>query len=121
MTRLISGNCLPPGVSRQCRTVSTDGGTLYPTACTFPFTYKGRTFNGCTFFDNYDDQPWCSVTVDHDGQHTLGQGSWGICDMENTLCDVAKCVTVSLPKHAQIRKLKVKGLLKKFSLGYEHT
>jgi hypothetical protein len=35
--------------------------------CVFPFTYKERTFNDCTFADTANGQPWCATSVNSDG------------------------------------------------------
>lgn len=47
-------------------------------ACVFPFTYKGRTYTGCTDVDS-DDGLWCSTKTDWWGNHVGGEGEWGTC------------------------------------------
>ena len=46
--------------------------------CVFPWTYKNKTFTGCT--TEFDDkgQAWCS-TKTINGDHVIGQGEWGYC------------------------------------------
>ena len=50
--------------------------------CIFPFKYRGKTYNCCTFDDNYatDTDAWCSTKVDRTGEHLSGQGKYGFCE-----------------------------------------
>ena len=59
-----------------CRTTS--DGPQVNTACVFPFIYKGKEHNECTF-QKGDENPWCSTKVDGDGKHVGGQKQWGYC------------------------------------------
>ena len=65
--------------------------------CAFPFVYKGKTFNSCTYFKSYNtnNKPWCATKVrnkkgvnndwDRSKAKTAGPGikgkyNIGICD-----------------------------------------
>ena len=45
-----------------------DGKSGCSSACVFPFTYMGVTYNGCTSDDH--DRPWCATARDSDGDVT---------------------------------------------------
>ncbi|XP_067041766.1 epididymal sperm-binding protein 1-like isoform X3 [Acropora muricata] len=57
------GNC-----EVECKTKTTDG-----KCCSFPFTYKGVTYNSCTNIDH--NMLWCSLD-------TCYKGRWGNCEVE---------------------------------------
>ncbi len=63
-----------------CHTVVTQGGTKKPEKCVFPFTFRGKRYEGCTTEHDPDKRSWCSVQVDEDGNHVSGKGHWGHCD-----------------------------------------
>ncbi len=46
--------------------------------CVFPFIYEGKSFNGCTNFNNPDSLPWCPTQVDENGFYTE-EKNWGEC------------------------------------------
>ena len=55
--------------------------------CIFPFTWKGRTFNGCPVNPEDKKQRWCSTKTDSNGNHIADQGrNWGFC---NSKCPIA--------------------------------
>ena len=47
--------------------------------CIIPFIYQERLFNGCTDFVDIRAKPWCSTEVNENGEHIIGQGTWGEC------------------------------------------
>ena len=47
----------------------------------FPFIYKGKEYNECTF-QKGDVKAWCSTKVDGNGKHVGGQRQWGYCEKE---------------------------------------
>ena len=47
----------------------------------FPFIYKGKEYNQCTF-QKGDVKAWCSTKVDGNGKHVGGQRQWGYCEKE---------------------------------------
>jgi len=53
--------------------------------CEFPFTYKGKEYNGCTDADTPDGSKWCATKVGGDGEVLRDGGNhtyfWGTCDM----------------------------------------
>ena len=55
--------------------------------CKFPFTYKGKEYNGCTDFDSPVGTKWCATKVDGDTGEMLRDATqnktffWGTCDM----------------------------------------
>ena len=52
--------------------------------CVFPFIYKGKTYNSCTYED-FGNVAWCSVATDEDNNHI--RDHFGKCtDSEN--CDI---------------------------------
>ena len=59
-----------------CKTIS---GPKPGVSCVFPFTYKGKTYRGCTTMEN-NGVEWCSTKTDNGGAHVGGQ--WGNCDPE---------------------------------------
>ena len=58
-------------------TIGADPNTL----CIFPFRYKGKTYDACTWkdADQTNNQAWCSTKVDRFGKHVQEQGNWGNC------------------------------------------
>ena len=94
----------------SCTTV---GGPAANTACVFPFTVNGVTYNTCKMDGKvktacyttmlwgvvnitscqYEglDEPWCSTATTVDSSHITGQGQYGEC---STQCG-AQCVTDS--------------------------
>ena len=56
-------------------TIGADPNTL----CIFPFRYKGKTYDACTWkdADQTNNQAWCSTKVDNLGNHV--RGKWGDC------------------------------------------
>ena len=53
--------------------------------CKFPFTYKGKTYNGCTDADTSNGRRWCATKVGDDGRILQDSNNetyfWGTCDM----------------------------------------
>ena len=64
---------------QRCQTLPTPGGTPFPRQCVFPFTFNRRRYNSCTRVKDPDNKPWCSVSVDANGNHVGGTGAWGHC------------------------------------------
>jgi len=48
--------------------------------CIFPFTWRGKKYNGCATNPDDSSQRWCSTKVDSNGNHITGQRNWGYCD-----------------------------------------
>ena len=65
------GNCFT--------TVVKDGKSAIGSQCMFPFIHKGVQYQRCTYENSGDNQPWCSLKVDENGEHVSGQGRWGVC------------------------------------------
>ena len=72
-----------------CQTSETNRGSngegKLDTPCVFPFKFRGKVYNACTFDHTSQDndiKPWCSTKTDSDGNHV--QGNWGVCDDVNT-------------------------------------
>ena len=58
---------------RDCY-IPTIGGTAEtPSACVFPFSYKGVTYTGCSTVDN-SGYPWCYTSYNYREDHL-----WGNC------------------------------------------
>merc|ERR1719219_1688494 len=76
-------------VEDRCVTV---GGASGPGMfCVFPFIFRGKTYNSCSWDMHQltDHKAWCSTAVhgeDHEraGHHRGGEGLWGTCD--NATC-----------------------------------
>lgn len=51
-------------------------------SCVFPFTFKAKTYNGCTRDGDPMGQLWCSTRVGADNVHV--KGNYGVCDPQ---CD----------------------------------
>ncbi|XP_078344234.1 uncharacterized protein LOC144629866 isoform X5 [Oculina patagonica] len=51
--------------------------------CVFPFTYDGRTYNGCTYAGDWH-LPWCS----HDSTY---DGDWSVCGCSESEADRLNC------------------------------
>jgi len=64
----------PPNL---CRTKS---GPSPNQPCIFPFTWNGKTYNGCPIDPEDSSERWCSTKVDSNGNHITGQGNWGHCN-----------------------------------------
>ena len=45
--------------------------------CVFPFKYKGKTYDSCTFVGG--SKPWCALTSDYDAD-----GKYGYCAKQST-------------------------------------
>ena len=56
-----------------------DPGVVTQESCIFPFTYKGVTYNTCTYVDHPEQKEWCSTKVDENGVHVSGGNNWGEC------------------------------------------
>ena len=52
----------------DCSSTVTENGYC----CVFPFKYKGKTYDSCTFVDG--SKPWCALTSDYDTD-----GKYGYC------------------------------------------
>merc|ERR1711990_845073 len=59
--------------SGSCLTV---GGRKVNARCVFPFSFRGRTYNGCTTISL--KKLWCSTRTDSNGKHI--RGHWGYCN-----------------------------------------
>merc|ERR1712142_812663 len=73
------GNCGPScPIETTCMTNS---GAAANKPCIFPFSWRGITYNECTWveYHNTEYKPWCSTMVDENGAHIGGQGKWGNC------------------------------------------
>jgi len=66
-----------PPITSSCLTV--DGGKVNA-GCVFPFSFRGRTYNGCTTSGDPELRLWCSTRTDSNGVHISGQGEWGHCN-----------------------------------------
>jgi len=53
--------------------------------CIFPFTFRGKTYNGCPIDPDDSRERWCSTKVDSRGRHIGGQGNYGNC---NSKCPI---------------------------------
>ena len=60
---------------QECKTIS---GPEPNKPCVFPYIDNGIKHFECTSM--FDNQPWCSIEVDNNGNHVTGQ--WGYCDTE---------------------------------------
>ena len=72
------------------RSCFTNGGANQGANCVFPFTFAGRTHDGCTLKQTDEiwesggdarrnERLWCSTKTDHNGKHVGGQEQWGYC------------------------------------------
>ena len=57
----------------------TTGGGTTGAACVFPFIFRGKLRNSCTWDDADSGKPWCSIRVDEHGHHIGEKGLWGYC------------------------------------------
>jgi len=76
---LLSDFLLP--VRCQLTDCLTVGGPDTASKCQFPFNYDGVTWSGCTTANDPDGKAWCSTRTDTQGDHVLGGGHWGHCDL----------------------------------------
>ena len=53
------------------------GGQILP--CQFPFIYDEKEFDGCTTYDDPDDNLWCSTKVNENHMHVSGGRNFGFC------------------------------------------
>jgi len=74
----------------KCKT--TPDGPQVEVPCVFPFIYKGKEYNECTF-QKGDVKAWCSTKVDGNGKHVGGQRQWGYCEKECPVQEEAQCRT----------------------------
>merc|ERR1712215_616675 len=58
-------------------TTTTSCKAMSGTTCVFPFIYKGRVHNSCTYAGGFN-KPWCSTRNDFWGRPR--EGFWGDCD-----------------------------------------
>ena len=65
----------PPSPNKDSDNCMTIDGPSNGTACVFPFTAWGKTYEACT--TDTDVRPWCSTKVDDNGVHMLDV--WGYC------------------------------------------
>jgi len=67
-----------PSQKNVCTTVS---GRDPNKPCVFPFTFRGKTYNTCTWDMHHltGRKAWCSTYVNDTGHHQGGQGNWGAC------------------------------------------
>ncbi len=54
--------------------------------CVFPFKHRGVVYHGCTSSDDPDKKLWCSTNVTAAGEHIVGSGYWGHCNMDGGYC-----------------------------------
>merc|ERR1719244_1181430 len=81
----------PNGAGRTCNgpttttttTTATGCQTVSGAQCQFPFTFKGKTYTGCTNAGGFRT-PWCS-TLTNNGVHV--QGNYGDCDLSTCSLD----------------------------------
>jgi len=65
--------------TRSCRTIS---GPARGKACSFPFRFRGRSYNGCirwNFGGPNQGRLWCSTRTDAQGNHISGRGNYRFC------------------------------------------
>jgi len=74
-----------------CKTTSE--GPQVNAACIFPFIYRGKEYNKCTY-EKGDDTPWCSTKVDANGNHVSGQKQWGYCGEQCPILGQEECRTI---------------------------
>ena len=70
----------PPPRTIRCVFCRTKSGPSPNQPCIFPFTWNGKTYNGCPIDPEDSSQRWCSTKVDSNGKHIIGQGNWGHCN-----------------------------------------
>jgi len=77
------------------RCLTTDDGPKRNSQCVFPFSFRGKLYNGCT--DINIGENWCSTRVDENLQHI--DGNWGLC-RNSCPTDIAgqQCRTKDGPK-----------------------
>jgi len=79
-------------IPKLCRTVDNQ-------ACVFPFIYKGKTYEKCTFDDTNDNKAWCATRVNEQTGEVY-TNSYGNC--EPSTCDIvgkqSSCTTVAGPR-----------------------
>ena len=64
-------------IAHSCTKVT--GGTSSPgSCCTFPFIFKGHTYNNCLPFGDGKGRTWCSLTSDFDKERR-----WGMCSRKH--------------------------------------
>jgi len=83
-------NRVKGGALSKCKT--TPDGPQVEVPCVFPFIYKGKEYNECTF-QKGDVKAWCSTKVDGNGKHVGGQRQWGYCEKECPVQEEAQCRT----------------------------
>ena len=51
--------------------------------CIFPFSYQGRTFENCTYYDDIGQDPWCALVplLEND------ENEWGYCNMTRCVAE----------------------------------
>jgi len=70
----------PPPRRIICDLCQTKSGPSPNQPCIFPFTWNGKTYNGCPIDPEDSSERWCSTKVDSNGNHITGQGNWGHCN-----------------------------------------
>ena len=67
-----------------CRTIKSYSGGAPNLPCVFPFKFKGKMFDRCTWEQSQltNNKPWCSTMVDKEGNHIIGEAKWGNCSPE---------------------------------------
>ena len=73
-------------------------------SCVFPFTYRNKTYAGCTAQHDPDGELWCSTQVTSEGEHVVGVGEWGHCQSD-------------CPRHYECGVVEVKDKNKDISSG----
>ena len=74
------------GMFSECYT---HGGAHPYARCNFPFKYKGKSFDTCTYFNSFDEnKAWCSTKKDKNDNHIFESGHWGYCK-ETSSCPLA--------------------------------
>jgi len=78
-------------------------------SCVFPFTYRNKTYAGCTAQHDPDGELWCSTQVTSEGEHVVGVGEWGHCQSD--------CPTAEERRHYECGVVEVKDKNKDVSSG----
>jgi len=87
--------------SNNCRTTS---GPAQGRACAFPFSFGGKSYQGCARWDfggPNQGKMWCSTSTDVQGKHINGKGNYGFCS-SNCPSDVEVIPKINLDDNAII-------------------
>ena len=55
-----------------------------PKVCIFPFSFRGKSYNGCTADHSTNKVEWCATEVNAEGE--VIDGKWGDCAKESLTC-----------------------------------